>query len=84
MSRIRLHSATIRAVAAGSAVAIVAQLVGAAEDAIVCARNGVHERRVVANYGAGKIESRDDRDLTAMWFEIADRAQALSRQFRHS
>ena len=67
----RLHSATIRDVVAGSASKIVADFVCSAEDAIIRARDCVHERRVITDDRAGKtLDSRHDCDLTAMRLEI--------------
>src|SRR6266516_1213090 len=51
---------------------IITEIVCATENAIICARNCIHERRVIANNGAGKsFDSRYDCDLTAMRLEIA-------------
>ena len=67
----RLHSATIRDVVAGSAAEIVAEIVCSAENAIVRARDCVHERRVITHNRAGKtLDFRHDCDLTTMRLEI--------------
>jgi hypothetical protein len=50
---------------------IIAQVICSAEHAIVSARDRVHERRIIANYRAGKtFDSGHDRDLPTMWLEI--------------
>ncbi len=49
---------------------ISADFIRAAEDAIVSARDGVHERRIVADGGVRELELRDYGDLPAMRFNF--------------
>jgi hypothetical protein len=50
---------------------VVADFICSTENAIVCTRDCVHERRVIADNRAGKtLDSRHDCDLTAMRLEI--------------
>ena len=50
--------------------AFIADLIRAANYAVVRARNRVHQRCVIANDGVGKIEFPHDRHLAAVWFHF--------------
>ena len=51
-------------------IAVEADFVGAAKNAVVAAGNRVEERRIVAHDGVGLRDSSDDHDLSAMWFHF--------------
>ena len=63
----------MREVARGIGFAIVGQFVRSAENAVAGARDRIHERRIVANNRAWKVQLLNERDLSAVRLEIAIR-----------
>ena len=67
----------------GIRLAIRAKLVCSTEDAVSFARDRIHERRIIADDGAGRrCLFRNDDDLAAMRLDIRDRAGAFLRRLR--